>query len=147
MTKEYGSLREKIAAEKAERTARYAEFARWIAEADTAGQKAAAECMPIPMVVVERANPLDDTSPVVREYAPVMDGVCGFAWVKLYDGNSSFARWAARNAGFRKGYRSGLEMWVGGYGQSYERKYAYALAYAGVLQSKGLRAYGDGRLD
>ena len=43
--------------------------------ADDAGRKAAAETVPTPMQIVQRANPLDDTSPIVRAYEPVMDGV------------------------------------------------------------------------
>ena len=34
-----------------------------------------------------------------------------------------------------------------GYGQSYEKKMAYAQAYAAVIQKAGITAYAQGRLD
>ena len=53
-------------------------------DAAVAAGKAAAEVkVPVPMVVVQRSNPLNDASPVVKVYEPIIDGVCGFAWVKV----------------------------------------------------------------
>lgn len=117
------------------------------ARAHAAGLEAGNSAVPTPMVPVERANPLDDTSPVVRQYAPVLDGVCGFAWVNVRPGNSAYARWASANLRALKGYTGGTDIWVRGFGQSYERKMAYAVAYAEVLTEAGLQAFADGRLD
>jgi hypothetical protein len=147
-TKQYGSLREKIAAEKAERLARYARFAAVYQLADAAGAEAAEKASPTPMVVVQHANPLDDSSPVVRQYAPVEGGVCGFAWVTVRPGNCSFALWAAKNKGWSKAYHGGMQLWVSAYGQSMERKDAYAQAFAAVLRDElGIRAYSGSRMD
>lgn len=114
--------------------------------ADEAGMNAANVVRPAPMVVVQRENPFDDSSPIVKVYEPVMDGVCGFAWVNV-PGNVPFGRYL-KERGARKGYRSGVDFWISGYGQSYERKMAYANAFAAYLRENGVpKAYASGRLD
>jgi hypothetical protein len=144
---EYGSLREKIAAEKAERQGRYAKFEAAYAEAYKAGCEAAAACTPTPMVVAERSNPLNDLS-AVRQAWHVPEGVCGFAWVKIPKGNSSFARWLAKVSKARKSYYGGFEINIREYGQSMQRKEAHARAMAKVLNEKlGVEAYADSRMD
>ena len=99
------------------------------------------------MHVVQHANPLDDSSPIVKRYAPVMDGVCGFAWVVVRPAGSSFGRWLRKERGHSLAYGGGVSIWVGSFGQSYERKYAYARAFAGVLEEAGIEAYAQSRLD
>lgn len=117
------------------------------AKADAAGQAAGEAHAPQPMYVVQRENPFDDNSPIVKAYPPVMDGVCGFAWVNIRPGNSSFASWLRKRGLGHKGYHGGWEYWVRGFGQSYERKMAYARAFAAVLSEAGIQAYASGRLD
>lgn len=131
------------------------ELARLLGEAERAGRAAAAAKVPVPMVVVERASAFDDSSPVVRRYAPVTGGVCGFAWVNMPGGTAlanaakrryADGRWPEVRVG--KGYPTGLDVWVSGYGQSMERKAAYAGAYAGVLNAAGFdRVYATSRMD
>lgn len=115
--------------------------------ADLAGRDAAEAAVPTPMIVVQRANPLDDNSPIVKQYEPVMGGVCGFAWVVVRPGTSAFARWIKANKGARKHYYGGMELWVSRYGQSMERKEAYAQAFAKVLRDHGVDAYAGSRMD
>lgn len=116
--------------------------------ADAAGKAAAEKRVPIPMVVVQRANPLDDNSPIVKRYAPVMGGVCGFAWVNIKPGYSAFANWLKKNKLADKSYYGGVDVWVGGYGQSMEKKEAYANAFAAVLRAEaGINAMSMSRLD
>jgi hypothetical protein len=126
------------------------EMARLVKTADAAGKAAAAAVTPVPMVVQERANPLDDSSPVVRQWAPVMDGVCGFAWVNVKPGNSAFANWLKKQPGSRwrtDSYEGGVSMSVFDYNQSLTRKAAYAGAFARVLSEAGIRAYSASRMD
>lgn len=111
-----------------------------------AGAEAGDACVPTPMIVAEHANMLDDSSPIVKAYH-VPSGVCGFAGVNVIPGNSSFARWAVKHAGFRKAYRGGVTWNVSAYGQSYDQKTAFAQAAAEVLRQAGLKAYVDARLD
>ena len=123
---------------------------KWAAlfeKADRAGFKAGTDSTPEPMYVVQHANPLDDSSPIVKAYAPVMDGVCGFAWIGGIKGTTSFGRWVGRTGKGHRGYYGGMEIWVSEFGQSYERKLAYARAFAQVLSDAGTEAYGTGRLD
>ncbi len=58
--------------------------------AQAKGAIAANTCNPRPMVVQQHANPMDNGSPVVARW-DVAQGVCGFAWVVVRPGNSSFA--------------------------------------------------------
>lgn len=146
MSTEYKSLREKISAETQERRKRYQGFEAAWAQAVTEGNKAAQEVVPPVMVVEQHANPLDDNSEVVNSWT-VPDGPCGFAEVRISKGNTSFARWAKKNAGFRKHYYGGLSYWVSAFGQSMVRKEAFARKAAEVLQSHGIDAFSSSRMD
>ncbi len=125
--------------------------AQWKAlylKAHDAGYEAGSEHQPEPMVVVQHVNPLDDSSEVVKAYPPVMGGVCGFAWVSVHPGTSSFARWLRKTGeGQSDHYAGGTSVWVPFFDQSYERKMKYARAFAAVLQGGGIKAYASGRLD
>ena len=117
-------------------------------EARKAGLEAGSLHTPKPMVVVQHANPLDDNSPVVHQYEPIMDGVCGFAWVNVKPGNSAFSKWLMSNGLARRdSYSGGVTINIHEYNQSYERKEKHAEAMAKVFQSNGIRAYAGSRLD
>lgn len=136
-TKTYGSLREKIAAEKAERAARYAGFQALWDKAHAAGMIAGMPVIPTPMAVTD-----GQTVHIVAE------GVCGFAWIVVRPATSSFARWAAKNKGARKEYGGGMCLrWVGEFNQSMTRKEAYAAAFAKTLREAGIEAYSRSRMD
>jgi hypothetical protein len=136
------------------------DWAKLFAAAVHAGEEAVKECVPTPMVVVERANPLDDSSAIVKQYEPVLDGVCGFASILIRPGNHSFVNFLKkmtendmRNFGLWGGkhYHGGYSLSVMGYNQSYEKKSAYARAFAKVLtdaiQDEKFMAYAESRLD
>jgi hypothetical protein len=108
-------------------------------DGDFAGRKAAAARVPAPMTVVDTLSG--------HVYEPIADGVCGFAWVKLRPGNSSFARFLVKKGIARSSYSGGVDIWIREYGQSYEKKLAYAQGMAGVFEDAGFRAYAQGRLD
>jgi hypothetical protein len=104
-------------------------------------------CVPVPMQVVQHENPLDDNSPVVRAYEPIMDGSCGFAWIR-FPGNSSWAKWCAKKNLSGDAYPTGKQIWVSQFNQSIARKEAYAYAFANVLTSHGIeRVYAGSRDD
>lgn len=126
-----------------------AEARALFARAQEAGRIAAQATTPQPMYVVEREHPLDDTSRIVRAYAPVMSGVCGYAWTIIKPGNGSFARHLKKlGLACSSDYYGGVMVSLAGlYGQSYEKKMAHANAFANVLQGAGIRAYSMGRLD
>ena len=143
----YASLREKIAAEKIERKERYAKFEAVFNEANRAGFAAGEAAKPAAMIVSERASPLDDSSPVKNEWY-VPDGVCGFAWVKVVPGSSSFAKWLVKNKLAKSSYGGGVSIWISSHGQSLERKEAHARAMAKILSEKlGVKAYANSRMD
>lgn len=134
------------------KSVRDAKHAALFAKAWAAGVAAVEGCVPTPMTVVEHANPVagllgGDPGPIVKEYEPVADGVCGFAWVTITPGNSSFARWLIKEGKARPHYRGGIQVWISGYRQSYERKSAHAQGMAEALREAGIKAYSGGRLD
>ena len=117
------------------------------AKAHAAGMAAGNACVPVPMVVLHRADPLNDNSPVVKRYAPVMGGVCGFAWIKVRPARGSFYDYCKANGLGMKDYDGGWSIWAREFGQSMECKEAYAYAFAGVLNEAGIKAYPMSRMD
>lgn len=117
-----------------------------------AGTARAEKCVPTPMIVSQRANPLDDTSAVEKEWL-VPQGVCGFAWVSLKAGNCAFAKWLKKNDYARTdSYAGGICIWVQGFGQSMEMKMAYAGGFSNFLNENidalGFKScYADSRMD
>lgn len=114
-------------------------------EAMEAGMVAGLACKPQPMIVQE-ADLLTDQPKPGGETWYVPDGVCGFAWIS-FKGNTPWARWAKTNGYARKGYPSGMQIFVQKFGQSMERKVAYAEAAAQVLRKHGIEAYANSRMD
>lgn len=116
------------------------------AEADAAGKAAAEACTPRPMLVGTAKGLFDDSFDESQPVYYVADGVCGFAWI-TFKGNTAFGRWAKAAGLARKGYPSGLAYWVRGYGQSMQKKEAYAQAFAATLRAAGVTAYAESRMD
>lgn len=133
---QYATLREKISAEKAERVNRYAKYQEIIDKAYKAGIEAGKNARPIPMYVIDQGIPIDR----------IDDGACGFAWI-AFAGNTSFGKWAKKQGLARSHYPAGLCVWVTEFGQSVDRKEAFAGAYAKVLKDNGIDAYSGSRLD
>ena len=115
-------------------------------EAHEAGMKAGNEAFVVPMTVQQHANPLDDNSAVVyREF--VADGVCGFAWINV-SGREPFGKYCMKIKMAIKGYPKGIQISCREFGQSMQRKYAYAIAFAKVLnENYGIKAYATQRID
>lgn len=111
----------------------------------SAGAAAAAAVTPVPMVVSQHANPLNDASPVTKSWF-VADGVCGFGWVSL-KGNTAFGKWLTKNGLARKGYPSGLSISSKLMTQSLARNAAWAHGAADFLNAHGVPAYGQSRID
>jgi hypothetical protein len=138
MTKQFTSLREKIAHEKAERALRYEQFQALFAIAQAKGIQAGNDAIPTPMIVMDSMG-----TPIER----VDSGACGFAWVNVRPGNSSFAKWLVANKLARRSYYGGVEIWISAHGQSWERKCANAGAMAQVFRNAGFNASAGSRLD
>lgn len=146
--------RDMVSEKSAERDEKRKEFHRVFVAAHSAGVRAAEAHEPTPMVVYE---PRDVMASLMgndkgiedarKVYAPIESGVCGFAWITIRPGTSSAARYAVKEHGFRKAYYGGVEKWVSGFGQSMERKEAYARAYADVLREAGIGASAGSRMD
>ena len=122
-------------------------------EAVEAGMRAGVRHVPTPMVVGQ-AKDLFSNEMVPGTRSVVFDGPCGFAWVNVRPATCTFAKWWKKNIGERGGrkvsraYEGGYTvMWVGEFNQSYEKKDAYATAFAEVLRKHGIKAQAFSRLD
>lgn len=130
-----------------EPTLAYSEMNSLLRKAQEEGLLAGKNYNPTPMIVVEHANPLNDNSPIVKQYAPVMDGVCGFAWVHFPKANTRFVRFLKKKNLGHSGYPQGYDYWVSAFGQSMEKKESYARAFAKVMRDAGFDAYSQSRMD
>ena len=134
---EFSTLREKIAHESKMRVIRADQFEELFTRAYEAGIKAGFECRPVPMAVISDAMIIDR----------IDDGACGFAWITVKPANGAFANWAKKNGRMRKAYGGGVQYWVSEFGQSVDRKSAFAGAFARVLCEAGINAFAGSRLD
>lgn len=125
------------------------------AKAIRAGEAAALQCVPTPMVVVSHVNPLNDGSPVDGRWK-VSGGVCGFASVHIRLTDKMSRRFInglikagiasrdenAHDAIWRKhAYYGGFYYWVSTFTQSMEIKQAFAAAMVKELKDHGITAY------
>ena len=77
----------------------------------------------------------------------VLDGLCGFAWVNISPARGAFVNYLKSREIGRKGYYGGYEISVREFGQSVDRKYAFAQAFVEVLGKYGIEAFAGNRLD
>ena len=115
-------------------------------QAHNAGNVAVSQTTVTPMVVQQKANPLNDSSETINQWI-VEDGVCGFASVIVKPANSKFAKFLVANRLGRKHYAGGVSMSIRDFNQSLTKKEAYAHAFARVLNENGINAYVDSRMD
>lgn len=116
--------------------------------AEAKGFAAGDAAVPTPMIVGSPSTPLGSDVDFSQKTYFVSEGVCGFAWVKVRPGTSSFARWLVRTGRSRgKAYHGGVDIWIGHYGQSMQRKEAFAYAMAETFREAGIKAYAGSRMD
>lgn len=115
-------------------------------EAYEAGLAAGNDADTPKFVVGEPTTPLgNDIDFSKKTY--ILDGLCGFAWVTVSPARGAFVNWLKANGIGSKGYYGGYEIWVREFGQSVDRKSAFAGAFAEVLGKYGITAYTGSRLD
>jgi hypothetical protein len=121
------------------------ECARIYKEAYEAGLKAGKE-VGVPKFIVGDAIGLSDQIDFSKK-TYVLEGLCGFAWINISPARGAFVTYCKSiNAG-HKGYYGGYEIWVREFGQSVDRKSAFAGAFAEVLRKYGINASAGSRLD
>jgi hypothetical protein len=121
------------------------------AQAQDAGYKAVrdleASAGIVPIIVGEPTTPFGSDIDYSKPTYVINDGVCGFAQIR-FAGNTAFGRWAkAKELASKDSYYGGLYVWVGEFNQSFQRKDAYARAFAQSLKENGIDAYSTSRLD
>lgn len=108
--------------------------------AHKAGLAAMKKVVPQPMIVQERLHPMDDNSPVVKEYY-VEGGVVGMVFVNIKPGTSSFARFLRKNNIARTDdYRGGVTFMTLEGGQSLAWNEGYANGFTTYLRHRGIHA-------
>ena len=107
-------------------------------EAHLAGLYAGNTALPTQYDVVNEKQEVIDT---------LTDGLCGFAWITIRPARGPLVAHLKKMDIGDKGWNGGYEIWVSHFGQSYERKYAYANAFAWTLRQHGYDAQHGGRLD
>ena len=118
------------------------------ADAHAQGVKAGNACSPTPMIVGTPTTPLGNDIDYEKDVHYVSDGACGFAWVNIKPARGKFVKFLKdNNIGRKDSYYGGYTVWVSGFGQSLDRKTAYARAFADVLTTNGIKAYSMSRMD
>ena len=122
-------------------------------EASEAAEAAVRACRPTPMIVGSPTTPFGNEIDETKETWFVEGGVCGFASVIIKPARGKFVTLLkSRNVG-SAGYYGGwsVSSWQFAQSirrdQSYERACAAASAAAKVLNSYGITAYVDARID
>ena len=121
------------------------ECARIYKEAYAAGLIAGKE-VGVPKFIVGDAIGLSDQIDYSKK-TYILEGLCGFAWVNISPARGAFVNWLKAQGIGSKGYYGGYEIWVREFGQSVDRKYAFAQAFAQVLGKYGIEASAGSRLD
>ena len=115
-------------------------------EAYEAGLNAGKDADTPKFVVGEPTTPLgNDIDFNKKTY--ILDGLCGFAWVTISPARGAFVNYLKSREIGSKGYYGGYEIWVREFGQSVDRKSAFAGAFAEVLRKYDINAYSGSRLD
>lgn len=123
------------------------------AEAKRAAEAAVAACVPTPMVVGTPTTPFGNDIDTSKQVYYVSEGVCGFAGVVVRPARGKFVTHC-------KKYGIGYKHYYGGWhvaswefaqsirgSQSYEKACAAAYAACKVLNTHGISATVDSRLD
>lgn len=122
------------------------ECARIYKEAYAAGLKAGKEVGVPKFVVGTPTTPLGNDIDF-KQKTYILEGLCGFAWINISPARGAFVTYLKSIKVGGKAYYGGYEIWVREFGQSVDRKEAFAGAFAEVLRSYGIPASAGSRLD
>ena len=104
------------------------------AAAHAAGREAAQAAVLPQYVAVQHANPLDDSSEIVKVWDQPFE-LCGLASVQVKGANKGYGKWlVSSGTGETDTWNGGACFWVSSFGQSHGRKVAYASAYADTVK-------------
>ena len=104
------------------------------AAAHAAGREAAQAAVLPQFGAVQHANPLDDSSEIVKVWNQPFE-LCGFASVQVKGANKGYGKWlVSSGTGETDTWNGGACFWVSSFGQSHGRKVAYASAYADTVK-------------
>ena len=124
-----------------------------LVEASEAAEAAVKDCRPTPMIVGSPSTPLGDDIDPTKQTWFVEGGVCGFASVIIKPARGKFVTELKKRgiggAHYYGGYSVSSWQFAPSirHDQSYERACAAAQGAVKVLQSYGINAYVDARID
>jgi len=97
---------------------------------------------------VKASNRVVPTPMYITGYTePVMDGLCGLAYIVVKDARKGFAKWLkSKNIGYQC-YKGGWEVFAATRDQSFEKAKAYAETFEKILRQNGVECYSVSRLD
>ena len=121
------------------------ECARIYREAYEAGLNAGKDADTPKFIVGDAIGLSDEIDFSKKTY--ILDGLCGFAWVNISPARGAFVNYLKSRQVGSKGYYGGYEIWVREFGQSVDRKTAFARAFCDVLAKYGIEASVGSRLD
>mgnify|MGYP001174502366 FL=1 len=111
------------------------------------GMDAGRDSTPTPMIVGSPSTPFGSDIDYSKKTYFVEGGACGFAGVVIKPARGKFVSYLKGLGMGHKHYYGGYYVPVREFGQSLERKEAYARAYAKVLSEEGMSCYVDSRMD
>lgn len=136
MQQEFKSLREKIAAETAQRRQAYSAFELLMREADRAYKTAAAAAKPRTVLIGEPKTPFGSQIDLSKPIYVNAEGSCGFAWLEVHPGTCRFARWLVKvKRASHDSYAGGVRLSFPALSQSIERAESGCAAAAKVLRA------------
>ena len=142
----FSKFKDMLEANKVAKAQRETDFQRILDAAIQAGNAAHETAKTIPMVVEQRANILNDRSPVVEQYV-VEGGVCGFGWVSIAPCNSQFANWLKEKGYTIDGYAKCINLRPRLGSQSMARQEAWAYACSKFLNDNITTLQGTGKTE
>lgn len=113
----------------------------------SAGMTAGANIIPTPWKIGSTASPLSNEIDYSKPVYILEDGPCGFANIVISPARGKFVNWLKKNGIGHKHYYGGYSIWVHEFGQSHDRKDAFARAFSKVLKEYGITAHAESRLD
>ncbi len=109
---------------------------RWAAIYDRAAReahRAAGEVVPTPVVF--------------EGFGTEWEGIAGFGWVHLPSARDAMAKWLLKMGLGQRSAERGVKIWPGAETRSWERKRAWARAFAAVLEANGVKCSAGDRSD
>ncbi len=97
---------------------------------------------------IKASNKVIPTPMYITGYSePILEGLCGYAWIVVKDARRGFAKWLKNNEIGYPYYKGGRQVFARTPSQSHERAKTYAETFERILRQNGVECYSSSRLD